>query len=226
MNVIGQESYISINLYDEGIRATAEASRIPGQENLWFFNRLVVDPPSKRGEGHGARLLNQLLKIMQKRKASLINEVSDYGSGDPSRLIEWYKTFGFYENENEPGVLRWDSAEKNPLITRSSKAAHEILVDLDDLFEIYHVHFKAQKQKLGINIYNLHEQLIQFSRSNITIDRDLLYRVLVELEALYRKAPAKCPECGSKKHLEYIVETAKSITKFIHLSVSHYWAFP
>lgn len=235
MKVIEHEDYINVNLYDEGIRACAEVSRIPGQKSLWFFNRLIVDPPTKRGKGYGRRLLNELLRIMQEHGNSLINEVSDYGSGDTSKLIKWYETFGFYEIE-EPGVLKWDPKVKNPLITRDIDLILDVWSELGELIdhlvkhkpndttkERWHNYVYTRPKDIGISTFNLYVTLNQRPAPTM-IDINLLYRALAELEVLYKKA-TPC-HCDSTEEYRLIVNTAQSITKLIHLKVSHYWTFP
>lgn len=66
----------------------AEISHISG--NLWYFNRI-----KSKSTGDGTKLMTELVKLLDEKGIILECAVSPYGAMSLSRLISFYKSFGF-----------------------------------------------------------------------------------------------------------------------------------
>ena len=69
-------------------------------DNVFWFARLKA---KKEGVGSGTVLMNELVKILDKRKISVINAVNPYGVMTMEDLLDFYKKFGF--EEVEEGIM-------------------------------------------------------------------------------------------------------------------------
>ena len=65
---------------------------IKNVKNCFFFNRIKA---GRKTKGEGKKLMTELVKILDKQKASVVLEVNPYGSFDLNGLIKFYRTYSF-----------------------------------------------------------------------------------------------------------------------------------
>lgn len=86
--------YISVTIVENDIRqiGVAECSRT--DKNLYYFNRLYVDP-SYRKQGLGTKLLDALLAVIKAYKFTLRLDINPYGELNYEQLEAFYIRHGF-----------------------------------------------------------------------------------------------------------------------------------
>jgi hypothetical protein len=101
--IIDRPEHIQIYLNDG---SSAELDEIPHVdeklkplltgEKIFWFARLKA---KKEGSGAGTLLMNELVKILDNRKISVVNALNPYGSMSMRQLTDFYKKFEFEEIE-------------------------------------------------------------------------------------------------------------------------------
>jgi GNAT superfamily N-acetyltransferase len=77
---------------DLSIRGTAEASML---ENVWWVNRVVVNPPSARGHGLGSQLIEALKAAVLKMGGKELMVCPGGYAGNVNKQKRFYKHHGF-----------------------------------------------------------------------------------------------------------------------------------
>ena len=102
--IINNENNICIFLYDYSIAELNKCNysrnkieknyNIVIKNDLFWFARISV-LKQRQNRGSGTFLMNELIKIVDKRKIDIVNALNPYEIEDATKLIKFYKKFGF-----------------------------------------------------------------------------------------------------------------------------------
>jgi len=106
------ENYINVRFVINGTYlASAEISKFPGENHIWYFNRLIV-PKAFRNKKIATKLMNKLTTILDKNKIILYCDINPYGDLNFDQLKDFYKKFGF-EDHDSCDLIRIGNYDKN-----------------------------------------------------------------------------------------------------------------
>lgn len=108
LNVVNTNDYVSVSVIVDRHLASAEVSRL--DNNLWYFNRLIV-PSAIRNQGIATRIMEQLVKILDTEKITLACDINPYGDLDFNQLYKFYKKYGFVD-DNRFNLMRHPGGNK------------------------------------------------------------------------------------------------------------------
>ena len=92
----------------DGRPLSGEASATELRPGVWWVNRVLIQPPSVRGQGLGGHLLDTLIKHLTEQEHFKRLFVQPGGYNLPvGRQRKFYRRHGFKPVRATPGVLRW-----------------------------------------------------------------------------------------------------------------------
>lgn len=106
---IVRDDYISLNTE---MNSTAELSRLEKQsvdmynkdfnmdlkEPVFYFNRIKA---REEGKGEGTLMMKELIKILDEKKVTVINELNPYGNLNLEDLQKFYSKYGFVKKQDQ-----------------------------------------------------------------------------------------------------------------------------
>lgn len=96
-NFIVTKDYINTSCsIDERALAVAEISKLP--DKTWYFNRIFV-PDKYRNHGIATKLMEKLIDIVNEHKIVICCDINPYGDLSYSQLKQFYKKYGFIEDD-------------------------------------------------------------------------------------------------------------------------------
>lgn len=102
IRTISTSDYCGVSIYEDGLKAAAEANFIAPD---WWISRVVVNPPNRRNEGIGGKLLEHLKEVIKKRGGeTLLVTPGGYGE-ETERQVRFYRSHGFNNSCDSYGVL-------------------------------------------------------------------------------------------------------------------------
>ena len=87
--------------------ASAEISKLPATDGVWYFNRLIV-PKQFRNLGYAKKLLTKLVSVCKEKKINLMCDINPYGDLDFNQLHKLYSSFGFVDVEGEGYMMLYN----------------------------------------------------------------------------------------------------------------------
>lgn len=111
MNIVTNISDFNITVFIivDGKRCAAEISKLNFNDNIYYFNRLIVHQ-SLRNKGIASALMNKLIEVLDCNKITLICDINPYGDLDLNQLITFYGKYGFIKNpeyDNDNQLIRY-----------------------------------------------------------------------------------------------------------------------
>ena len=104
---------ITLVYYVPGQAGPASASiNKMSDDGEWFFPRLFV-PKSMRNQGIASLLMDELVKILDAHKFTLVTGVYPTGDLDYDRLTTFYRKYGFEKSEFETTLVRYPQPLKS-----------------------------------------------------------------------------------------------------------------
>jgi GNAT superfamily N-acetyltransferase len=100
---------IIISYHIPNIFGLASAT-ISNMGNEWYFNRLVVHE-KMRNKGVATLLMDELIKVLDEKQITLINDINPYGDLNFKQLEIFYKKYGFIETEEKSRLIRYPKVE-------------------------------------------------------------------------------------------------------------------
>tara|TARA_Y100000310_G_C20694347_1_gene824436 strand:+ start:3195 stop:3581 length:387 start_codon:yes stop_codon:yes gene_type:complete len=105
---IVRDDYISLNTE---MNSTAELSRMGKKsvdmynkdfdmdlkEPVFYFNRIKA---REEGKGEGTLMMKELIKILDEKKVTVINELNPYGNLNLEDLQKFYSKYGFVKKQD------------------------------------------------------------------------------------------------------------------------------
>lgn len=94
--------YCAAFIYEGGIKATAEASNLG---DVWYVNRVLVQPPKCRGKGIGGVLIEALKEAVKSVGGKILVVTPGGYNAEPEDQVNFYKQHGFVEDSKQEGLL-------------------------------------------------------------------------------------------------------------------------
>lgn len=95
---------VSVLHHEGGLRAVASADNVGDH---WWVNRVLVDPPARRGSGVGTQMVKELLEAVTRQGCKELHVCPGGYDGKTKLQFKFYLKLGFTRIKGEPGLLIW-----------------------------------------------------------------------------------------------------------------------
>lgn len=94
--MLEDRSICQLELQNAWKKILIEQGMMKVEPPIFWFNRLKA---MRQGEGRGTFLMNELVKILDEKKITVVNSLNPYGNLDLEKLTKFYEKFGFISVE-------------------------------------------------------------------------------------------------------------------------------
>jgi tRNA nucleotidyltransferase/poly(A) polymerase/mannose-6-phosphate isomerase-like protein (cupin superfamily)/GNAT superfamily N-acetyltransferase len=123
--------------------------------------RRIVVPQDKRGQGIGSKVMDDLIKYAKSNKKDLFTTPDSSFGGSKSRLVQFYKSFGFKDNKGSNRDFR--SKETMVRLSEGQELEKLGINDFKSLFKL----MPSDLQKRVYNLKNFGQRLDKHPEGNV-----------------------------------------------------------